>query len=168
METKRDGLEGRLWVSAAKRGALLAAIWAGLVRGDAEGLVLGLLAVPVAVWLSLQLLPPIRPLRLWQLLRMLPSFHLRSAAGGVDVAARAFDPRLPLRPGWVVRPVPLPDGGRVALGADLSLMPGTLVAGSDGERLLLHALDSGAGPEAALAEEAERIARLVDDGAGQA
>lgn len=142
------------------RGAAFATLWTSLVGPDAEGLVLGLAVVPAAVALSLRLTPPVESVRPGRLLAVLPGFHLRSLMGGVDVATRAVSPRMPLAPGWVVSRVALSPAGRVVLGAQLSLMPGTLVAGSDGDRLLVHALDRAARPEDALRAEEARLASV--------
>ncbi|MFP4239998.1 MAG: Na+/H+ antiporter subunit E, partial [Rhodosalinus sp.] len=84
-----------------------------------------------------------------------------SLLGGLDVARRALSPRMPLAPGWVEVPVRLPDGGRVALGAELSLMPGTLAAGTQGDRLLIHLLDVEAGFEEAIPREEAAIAAMI-------
>ncbi len=141
--------------------ALLGLLWLILTGGSLDGVLLGLVTVPAACWLSLRLLPPaqIRPLRV---LALVPWFLWRSLIGGIDVARRAFDPRLPIDPSWVRVPVALPPGGRVALGAELSLMPGTLVAGSDGTALLVHMLDRGQEVEQAVQAEAARIATLIE------
>lgn len=144
------------------RGLSLALIWVGLTAGDPEGLALGLGVVPLAVALSLRLLPPARPLRPARLLALLPGFHARSVLGGIDVARRAFAPRMPLAPGWVSAEVALPPGGRVALGASLSLMPGTLVAGTEERRLLMHVLDREAAPLEALRAEEARLAGVLE------
>jgi multicomponent Na+:H+ antiporter subunit E len=123
----------RIWIKAIlHRTALLGAIWGVLTAPGAEGLALGLLAVPATVWLSLRLMPAHHPVALWRLSLHLPRFLAGSVTGGIDVARRAFARDMPLNPGWVELPVDLPDGGRVALGGELSLMPGTLAAGSHG------------------------------------
>lgn len=126
-----------------------------------DALVPGAVAVAAAVWLSLRLIPARDPLALWRLARHLPRFVTRSVVGGVDVARRALDPAMPLRPGWVEVPVDLPDGARVALGAELSLMPGTLAAGCNEGRLMVHLLDTGAGFEAGITREASEIAAII-------
>ena len=82
-------------------------------------------------------------------------------SGGIDVAKRAFSPRLPLNPGWVEIPSDLPDGARVALGAELSLMPGTLSAGSAEGKLLVHLLDTDAGFDCAIPREIAEIAAII-------
>lgn len=154
MERRRSGR------SAVRRAVVLGAVWAGLVSGDPEGLTLGLAVVPAATWLSLHLLPPGNALRPLRIVAWLPGFHLGSLLGGLDVAARVLDPRLPLATGWLKAQAAPTAGGRVALGAVMSLMPGTLVAGSDGDRLVMHVLDRAADPEAALRREAARLAAL--------
>lgn len=143
--------------------AVLGAIWASLAPPGAEAVVVGAMAVPAAAWLSLRLLPARNPMALWRLLRHLPRFVSGSVIGGVDVARRAFAPGLPLHPGWVERPVALSAGGRVILGGELSLMPGTLAAGSDGTRLLVHLLDTEAGFDAGIERDAGEIAAILGE-----
>lgn len=142
------------------RGGIFAALWVSLVGADPEGLALGVAVVPAAVALSLRLMPESDAFRPGRLLSLLPGFHLRSLMGGIDVAARVVTPRMPLAPVWVVEPVALSPAGRVLLGAQLSLMPGTLVAGADGDRLLVHALDRAARPREGLRAEEARLALL--------
>lgn len=126
---------------AMMRGAVFGAIWLVLTGASVDGLVFGALAVPGAVWLSLGLLPPGRQLLVAKLLALVPKFLLGSVRGGIDVAWRSVRVPLPIAPGWIVVPVALPDAARVALGAELSLMPGTLVAGAQDGKLLVHVLD---------------------------
>jgi multicomponent Na+:H+ antiporter subunit E len=152
---------GRIATSMVKRALLLGAVWLVLAGAGGQALVAGALVLPVAIWLSLVLQPPGRPLRLLRLAAVVPGFLWRSFVGGVDVAWRAFHPRLPLDPGWVRLPVMLPDGGKVALGGELSLMPGTLVAGSEGDLLLVHLLDRRRPIEGAIRIEEARIAALL-------
>lgn len=146
-------------VAAGRRLAVFAALWLFLTGGEA--VLLTLAVAPAAGWLSLRLLPATRPLRLWALLAMAPGFVGRSLLGGLDVARRALDPRLPLDPGWIEVEVDLPDGGRVALGGELSLMPGTLAAGSDRGLLLVHVLDRTQDVEGAVRSEAARLGRVA-------
>ena len=150
--------------SVIRRTVLLGALWAGLVGGAPDGVALGLLVVPASVALSLRLMPPGRGVRPGRLVALLPGFHLRSLLGGVDVARRALAPVIPLAPGWLSLPVTLSPAGRVALGAGLSLMPGTLAAGSEGTRLLVHVLDRGSDHGRAIRSEEARIAAVLDTG----
>ena len=146
---------------AARRGLLFALVWVVLTAGDRDGLILGLVVVPAATWLSLHLLPYGGVVRLWRLAALLPGFLAQSLVGGVDVAWRAFHPRMPLAPGWIERESRLTDGGRVALGGELSLMPGTLAAGSRGGQIILHVLDTHQDNAAMITREEARLAALA-------
>jgi len=144
-----------------KRTALFSAVWLALTGGAVDALAFGLPAVAASVWLSLRLLPPVGALRLWRLALLVPGFLAGSLVGGIDVARRALSPRLTIRPGWVLHKTRLPGGGRVALGGELSLMPGTLSAGCQDGYLLVHVLDRGAGFERSIPVEEHRIARVM-------
>src|SRR5690606_30734280 len=102
------------------------------------------------------------PLRFGPLAALFPRFAWQSLIGGIDVARRAFHPRLPIRPGRLRIAVELPEGGRVALGGELSLMPGTLAAGCDGDHLLVHVLDLDQDIESAVREEERRVRGTID------
>ena len=143
----------QVWARAAlARGAGLLAFWLLLARpwggnaGDAAwaDLVVAVLATVAATWASLRLLPlaPGR-IRFGALVRLAGRFLWQSLVGGVDVARRAFHPRLPLDPGYLAYPVRIPDGPRRdAFGALTSLMPGTLPVGTDADgALVYHCLD---------------------------
>ncbi len=128
------------------RGLGFFALWLALGAGTAlPDLLMGALAAALAARASLRLLPPggarLRPLAALSL----AARTLRdSLLAGLDIAARAFDPRLPLRPGIVAVPLATPPGpGRDAFRLLSSLQPGTLPAGADAQgRLLVHALDT--------------------------
>ena len=111
--------------------------------GPADFVVAALAAVG-ATWVSLRLLPPgqfkVRPFALTEFVLR---FLYKSIAAGIDVAWRALDPRLPLRPGFVVYHTHLPPGlTRSAFCAETSLLPGTLPCGSDEKGgLAIHCLD---------------------------
>lgn len=151
------------WTALFHRLFFTGAIWIVLSGANAKAGAVGVFAVPMATWLSLRLLPGGDHLVLWRLLRHFPSFVGGSLQGGLDVARRALSPGMSLSPGWVEVPVRLPDGGRVALGAELSLMPGTLAAGVRGDRLLVHLLDTDAGFERAIPREEAAIAAMILD-----
>ena len=108
-------------------------------------LVVGALATIAATWVSLKLLPPAGGrVRLGLLLTRLPRFLGQSLVAGVDVARRAFAPRLRLAPGFVDYPVRLPRGSaRNAFELISSLMPGSVVTGGTETRIEYHCLDSG-------------------------
>jgi multicomponent Na+:H+ antiporter subunit E len=118
-------------------------VLAGVNLGDLPAVVV---AVTGATFLSLHLLPPGgRHLSLLGVIRLALRFPSQAAIAGVDVARRAFDPRLPLRPGYVTYSPRLPPGtARDAFCALASLMPGTLPADTNEDgTLLVHCLDLG-------------------------
>jgi multicomponent Na+:H+ antiporter subunit E len=152
-------------VIAAKRLVLFAALWLVLSGAALDGLAFGLPTAIAATWLSLRLLPPgRRGVSLLSLLPLVPGFLDRSVRGGFDVAWRALHPRLPIRPAWYVHRTSLPEGGaRVALGSIVSLLPGTLVAGSFGDRLFVHCLNADPTVIAAVQAEERRIAGTLHE-----
>lgn len=132
-------------MAIVKRFILMAGLWLVLTSGDAGGWLVGAAACVAAALLSAWLLPPGRhALSAGGVLPLLFDFARGSVAGGFDVARRALDPRLPVRPGWVRHPLHIPAGPpRMVLGDILSLMPGTLAAGEAHRELLVHCLDTG-------------------------
>jgi len=152
----------RQFLLMARRFALLFLIWFALTGNDPAAFLPGIVAVLIATWISLRLLPPVSSLRLWRFALLLPGFLWRSGLGALDVARRAMDPRMPLAPGWLEVPSRLPPGGRAALGGAFSLMPGTLVAGTRRDRLMVHCLDTAQPVQAAMdAEEKAFAAGIV-------
>jgi multicomponent Na+:H+ antiporter subunit E len=124
----------------------------------------GIPAAIAAAWTSLRLLPPgpwgFRPLAL---IRLALRFLRQSIGAGIDVAWRALDPRLPLRPGFVRYRSHLPPGPTLnAFCTMTSLLPGTLPCGPDEDGdLIIHCLDASQ-PVASnmAAEEAPFVAAL--------
>jgi multicomponent Na+:H+ antiporter subunit E len=119
-------------------------LWIMLSGGDPADLVAGAMAAVAATWASLRLLTPgtsrVRPAAL---ARLALHFLYETVTAGADVARRALDPKLPLRPGFVLYPVGLPPGAaRNMFTTLMSLLPGTVPTGSDerGE-VLIHCLD---------------------------
>jgi multicomponent Na+:H+ antiporter subunit E len=124
----------------------------------------GLAAVAGATWISLSLLPPGGSrVRFVSLALLVASFLRQSIVSGTDVAWRALNPKLRLRPGFVACPLRLPaGGGRSAFCALSSLMPGTLPTGTDEHgTLLVHCLDVGQPVAANLAAEERLFIRAV-------
>lgn len=120
---------------------LLTIIWILLTGARLDGLIFGLVVVPVAVWLSLRLMPCARPLKYLAIVINIPSFLWWSFIGGVNVAWWAFRSPLELRPAWRLVSVELTGGSRVALGSLVSLMPGTIAAGESNGKMVVHVLD---------------------------
>jgi multicomponent Na+:H+ antiporter subunit E len=130
--------------SAISRAAGFFGFWLVLTGADAADLAAGSIAAVAATWVSLRLMPAqqwsLRPIKLAGLVL---HFLRQSIAAGTDVALRALDPRLPLRPGFVVYQARLPPGTkRDAFCAIMSLLPGTLPCGpAEGNGLTIHCLD---------------------------
>jgi multicomponent Na+:H+ antiporter subunit E len=118
--------------------------WLILCGTKPADLVVGALTVIAATWVSLLLLPVGEwSLGVVALARLILHFPLQSLTAGIDVAWRAFDRRLPLRPGFVVyRSRLAPGTARNAFTTLTSLLPGTLPCGSDDSGgLVIHCLD---------------------------
>jgi multicomponent Na+:H+ antiporter subunit E len=140
-------------------------LWMMFSGGDAADLLAGAVAALAATWASLRLLPPgpslsMRPAALAGLSSR---FLCQSVVAGVDVARRALDPRLPLRPGFVVYPVGLrPGPARNAYTTLMSLLPGTVPTGLDKSGgLLIHCLDVEQPVVAQLAAEEALLVRAI-------
>jgi multicomponent Na+:H+ antiporter subunit E len=158
---RRPGSRAR---AALLRAAGFFGFWLLLARPvafDWADLAVGLLAAALATWASLQLLPP-GPLRLryGALARLVARFLWQSLVAGLDVARRVFDPRLPIKPGYLVYAVRIPDGPRrAAFGAFTSLMPGTLPVGTDPDgALVYHCLDLDQAVASSLARDEALVA----------
>lgn len=119
-------------------------LWWVLAEGDTKAWGVGLASVVLATVVSLHSWPltsgrfsvaGASAFAAW--------FLVESVKGGLQVAALAFQRRPDLAPGWIEVPLALPAGPATVLLANvLSLMPGTLNAGVDGQTLRLHVLDA--------------------------
>lgn len=150
--------------AAAIRATLFLTFWLMISGWAPADLPVGLAAVAGATWFSIRFSPPAqqRP-RIAALASLAASFLRQSIISGADVALRALNPRLQLRPGFVACPLELPPGGaRSAFCALSSLMPGTLPTGTDENgALLVHCLDVGHPVAANLAAEERLFIRAV-------
>lgn len=126
------------------RAAAFFGFWLALTDADPGDLAAGLVAAVAATWASVRLMPAehwdLNPLKL---VALALHFLRQSITAGTDVALRALDPRLPIRPGFVVYQARLPPGTkRNAFCAIMSLLPGSLPCGSaEGNGLAVHCLD---------------------------
>lgn len=147
----------------AKRFALFALVWVILSRGDPSALTVGALAAAGAAWISIVFLPPgARQVDLMAVVRLAPGFVVRSIRGGFDVAWRALHPAMPIHEGWIVYRTRLPAGpSRVSFGSEMSLLPGSLVAGGRGDRVYVHCLDTNQDIVSELETEEGRIATTL-------
>jgi multicomponent Na+:H+ antiporter subunit E len=129
-----------------------------------------LLATVAATWVSLWASPPApRRWRLRALFPLLGRFLLQSLLGGLDIARRAFDPRLPLRPGYVVFPTRLRGARRLALLQTFSsATPGAIAAGVNAQGdLVFHCLDTRLPVAEVLARDEQHLQQLFREDASR-
>ena len=127
-----------------------AALWAILTGGTNW-----LVGVPVIVLASAVTLRagPASRWSLGGLLRFIPFFAWHSLQGGIDVASRALNPRLPIDPAIVDYEMHLDS-------AAARTLPGTLSAELRGNRLSVHVLNASSPVAEMLARLERRIADL--------
>lgn len=161
------GLSSR---TAVRRAALtrtleMMLLWVVLIGVGPADLAIGAVTAAAAAWVSLRLMPPLPTrLRPGAAAALLPRFAWQSVRAGVDVARRALDPRLPVRPGFVTYPVRQLTGPARALFVMMtSLLPGTVPAGDDGATILYHCLDTQQPVTAQLAAEEVVVARALGE-----
>lgn len=165
MSTASEKLYPQLRPSLVRM-VLFFAVWLIIAGITPIDMLVGLMAAAVATYVSLQLLPAgqvkVSPAALAYLVLR---FLYQSIVAGFDVARRALDPRLPLRPGFVTFNSQLPAGPkRDAFCTMTSLLPGTLPCGPSEEGgLLVHCLDIGQPMAEQLAIE-EHLFRSALDG----
>ena len=116
-----------------------------LVLGGVVSLVAVFAAGPRLGLLSGLRLTPLAPLHL---LRYLGYFFKQLALSNIDVARRVVSPTLPVHPELVeVRTHLRSDLGRLLLANSITLTPGTLTVEAEGDRLLIHWIDSTPGSD---------------------
>lgn len=145
------------------RSTLFAVLWWALTGGDPDSWGVGSVSVTLATCASLVLLPP-RPTRVsgLGLVRFVVFFLTESLRGGVQVAAFALRPRMGLKPAFHEVSLRLPEGfGRILLVNTLNLLPGTLSAELDDDRLCLHVLDDTMPTEIEVRAAEARIAHML-------
>lgn len=125
---------------------------------------IGAPAILFAAVISIRLVPP-TPMNAMRLLRFLPLFLLRSLLAAFDVARRTFALRLPIAPAEITYDMSLPAGApRVVFMNTVSLLPGTLSAALENDRLTVHVLDRAMDHAAELARLERTIARIFPGG----
>jgi multicomponent Na+:H+ antiporter subunit E len=88
------------------------------------------------------------PLAPFHVLRYLGYFFVQLALSNLDVARRVISPSLPIHPGLVeVRTNLSSDLGRMLLANSITLTPGTLTVEAEGDRLLIHWIDTTPGSD---------------------
>jgi multicomponent Na+:H+ antiporter subunit E len=158
-----SGAAASVAIRACARAAAFLALWLVLAGADVADLPAAAVAVVAATWASLRLLPPgSSRLSPSALAKLTLRFAYQSVAAGVDVAWRALDPRLPLRPGFVRYPVRFPPGAaRNAFTTLTSLLPGTVPAGAERGLIVYHCLDVEQPVTSQLAAEEAVLARAL-------
>jgi multicomponent Na+:H+ antiporter subunit E len=154
--------------TAIARGAGFLGLWVVLIGLDPVDLAVGVFAAAAATWTSLRLLPPeAGRVRFAVLVALLPRFLWQSVVAGVDVARRAFHPRMPLQPDFLAYPVNLPRGqARNAFETITSLLPGTVPCGEDAQTIIYHCLDVGQPVVEQLAADERAYGRALVPGRG--
>lgn len=157
--------------AALARGAGLFALWLVLVVEPKAGdLAVGAFAAAAATWASLRLLPPESGrVRFLALVALVPRFLWQSVVAGVDVARRAFAPRVRIDPGFVRCPTGFPRGAaRNAFASVTSLLPGSVPSGEEEDAIVLHCIDVAQPVAEQIAAEERRYAKAFGAGRGDA
>ncbi len=127
----------------AQRAGIFALLWWILTEGDWASWGVGVPVLVASTYATFLLRSP----NAWRwnlvgLARFLPVFVWFSLRGGLDVALRALHPHCPLAPGLLVYPLRLRVGpARVFFANTVSLLPGTLSAELEDDRLTVHILE---------------------------
>ena len=149
------------------RGIGLFALWIVLMpSAKPADLLVGALAAAGATWVSLRLLPPASGrVRFAALLALLPRFLWQSLLAGIDVARRAFAPRMRLAPGFVTYRTGFPRGqARNNFATITSLMPGSVPVGDGPDTIEFHCLDATQPVVEQMAEEERLLAKALVPG----
>jgi multicomponent Na+:H+ antiporter subunit E len=156
-----------LGAAVLSRAAGFALLWLLLMPSAKPGdLVIGLCTTVAATLVSIRhFAPTTGHLHFGQLLLLLPHFVWQSVLAGIDVARRAFDPRLPLQPGFVACPLGFPEGmARNVFATIVSLMPGTVPCDEVYGTLIFHCLDTSQPVVESLWAEEKLFARAITAG----
>jgi multicomponent Na+:H+ antiporter subunit E len=166
LSTLLHGASTQLVRIAVARSAIFFAFWLMISGGSGTLLAVGIVAVTVATWISVRLLPGAGlRLRPFGAARLAVRVLRQSAMAGADVARRVFEPALSLHLGFIVLPLRLPTGfARSAFCALSSLQAGALPAGTDAnDKLVVHCLDIEQPVAANMAAEQTLFLRALSD-----
>jgi multicomponent Na+:H+ antiporter subunit E len=132
---------------------------------DQTDLLIGLVASAGVTWLSVWLMPlSHRRIKPGALAVQTCQFLWISVVAGVDVAMRAFYPRVRVNPGFVVCPCRVPEGAsRDMFLAISSLVPGSLPAGIEDGRVIIHCLDIAQPVAAQMAENETQFMKVLGE-----
>ncbi|XZE19304.1 Na+/H+ antiporter subunit E [Pirellulaceae bacterium SH449] len=131
------------WRWFVKYSVMFSFLWWMLSEGDTQSWVIGgptvLAAAGASAWLA--------PATAWQfrwlaLIPFLWRFLILSIEGGIDVAIRAFKPRMQIDPRMIEFRTSLPEGtARVFFANAISLCPGSVSANLCEDTIVIHVLD---------------------------
>lgn len=142
---------------------LFITIWFILSKGEMSGgLPFAIPCILTACMLAMQLrrAEPF-DFHLGLLLVHLPFFLYKSTMSGLDVMRRALHPAMPIAPVLVEFHFSLPPGNpRIFLADIITLLPGTISADMDDEKILIHALDPKMALQSELRHLEKKVARL--------
>jgi multicomponent Na+:H+ antiporter subunit E len=140
----------------------LASLWWLLSGGDPASWLVGIPAVLAATWAARRLQIGERwTISALGILRFLPLFLWESLRGGIDVARRTLAPRLRIQPGFTLYRTGLQQpSARVFFANCVCLLPGTLAADLQCDRLRVHMLDAALDPQLEL-QRLERAVALI-------
>lgn len=121
-------------------------LWYALTRTDPASWVVGVPTVLAATAVGLVRGGPRWRLSARGIARFAAVFLAESLKGGIDVAARVLRPRVPIAPALVNYETSLlgETPAQAFFVLCVSLLPGTLVASMEDDRLIIHVLDAGA------------------------
>ncbi|MFO7727457.1 MAG: Na+/H+ antiporter subunit E [Desulfonatronovibrio sp.] len=142
------------------RWIIFAVLWWGLTHGDMRQWALSVFFISAAAFVSIMLVP-VQGISLKGMVRFIPFFGILSVQGGLDVAARALSPSMPLKTGKIEYSLQLHNPGpRVVFVWSVSLLPGTAGVDLTGKKLCIHVLDKNLSHEGRLRKLEERIAGI--------
>lgn len=144
---------------------LLGGLWWLLSDGDPASWIIGLPTVAAAAWtVRRSASSHVDSVSVIGLLRFIPYFLLESLRGGFDVALRTLAPTMRIQPGYLTFRTGLRrQDARVFLVNAMGLLPGTLAADLDEDRLEVHLLDASSDADADLHRLERAIARIFPE-----
>lgn len=159
----------QIWL---KYGVIFTLLWILLTQGNIGSWVIGILVVPFATWCAVRLFfssyqtdqsqreyPPRLRVSAW--LSFIPFFLEQSFKGGLESALFAIHPQKHTTPVFIDYTTRLTsDRAKLFFINLISLLPGTVSARWQDDKLTIHALDRSANHHQALCQCEQRIAAL--------
>jgi multicomponent Na+:H+ antiporter subunit E len=148
--------------------AICAVLWWVISDGEASSWIIGVPTVLVAARAATRLgIGAGVRFSGWGLVRFVPLFLAESLRGGVDVARRTLGPRLQVQPDFLQYRTRLEGASaRVFFMGCMNLLPGTLAADLDGDRLEVHVLATESDPISEVRRLEVAVARLFSQSLG--